>query len=382
MLGGYRLSVVPTRHTDDLAAGRKEHPVSMIRDLRTAVRRPPVPVNPALDVRHDAVVDCAVYRDGSRIAGRCSYDEAMTDVQANGGFVWIGLHEPNEVELSGIAKRFDLHPLAVEDAIQAHQRPKLERYDDMLFAVLKTVRYVEHDELTATSEVVETGEVMVFLGRDYVITVRHGHHGDLRTLRRRLENDPELLVHGPSAVLHAIADYIVDNYLAVTQALQDDIDEVETMVFSATKRRDASRVYQLKREVLELKRAVAPLAGPLHMLAERPMRLVDPDIREYFRDVGDHVVRVSEQVTDFDSLLTSIVQANLAQVTTEQNEDMRKISAWVAIAAVPTAVAGIYGMNFDHMPELHWTYGYPLVLSLIAGACMALHRGFRRNGWL
>ena len=356
--------------------------MSMIRDLRTAVRRPPVPVNPALDIRHDAVVDCAVYRDGSRVAGRCSYDEAMTDVQANGGFVWIGLHEPNEVELSGIAKRFDLHPLAVEDAIQAHQRPKLERYDDMLFAVLKTVRYVEHDELTATSEIVETGEVMVFLGRDYVITVRHGHHGDLRTLRHRLENDPELLVHGPSAVLHAIADHIVDNYLAVTQALQDDIDEVETMVFSATKRRDASRVYQLKREVLELKRAVAPLAGPLHMLAERPMRLVDPDIREYFRDVGDHVVRVSEQVADFDSLLTSIVQANLAQVTTEQNEDMRKISAWVAILAVPTAVAGIYGMNFDHMPELHWTYGYPLVLSLIASACMALHRGFRRNGWL
>ena len=356
--------------------------MSMIRELRTAVRRPPVPANPALGVRHDAVVDCAVYRDGSRVPGQCTYHDAMTDVRANRGFVWIGLHEPNEVELSGIAKRFDLHPLAVEDAIQAHQRPKLERYDDMLFAVLKTVRYVEHEELTATSEVVESGEVMVFLGRDYVITVRHGHHGDLRALRRRLENDPELLVHGPSAVLHAIADHIVDNYLAVTQALQEDIDEVETMAFSATRRHDASRVYQLKREVLELKRAVAPLAEPMHMLAERPMRLVDPEIREYFRDVGDHVVRVSEQVTDFDSLLTSIVQANLAQVTTEQNEDMRKISAWVAIMAVPTAVAGIYGMNFDHMPELHWTYGYPLVLSVVAGMCMALYRGFRRNGWL
>jgi magnesium transporter len=351
----------------------------MIRDLRTAVRRPPVPVAPVLRARGDAVVDCAVYRNGRRVPGRRDHEAALADVRANGGFVWIGLHEPNEVEFSGIAERFDLHPLAVEDAVQAHQRPKLERYDDMLFAVLKTVRYVEHDELSAISEVVETGEVMVFLGRDYVITVRHGHHSDLRMLRRRLENDPELLAHGPSAVLHAIADHIVDNYLAVTEALQDDVDEVETIVFTATRRRDVSRVYQLKREVLALKRAVSPLAAPMHMLAERPMRLVDPDIREYFRDVADHVARVSEQVADFDSLLTSIVQANLAQVTTEQNEDMRRISAWVAILAVPTAVAGVYGMNFDHM---HWTYGYPLVLSLIAVVCLALHRGFRRNGWL
>jgi magnesium transporter len=356
--------------------------MSMIRDLRTAVRRPPAPITPARRVRPDAVVDCAVYRDGRRLPGRRDHGAALDEVRRDGGFVWIGLHEPNEVELSGIAERLDLHPLAVEDAIHAHQRPKLERYDEMLFAVLKTVRYVPHHELAASSEVVETGEVMLFVGRDYVITVRHGHHGDLRALRRRLENDPELLAHGPSAVLHAIADRIVDDYLAVTQALQNDIDEVETMVFTAGRRRDVGRVYLLKREVLELKRAVAPLAAPMHMLAERPMRLVDPDIREYFRDVGDHVARVSEQVADFDSLLTSIVQANLAQVTTEQNEDMRKISAWVAILAVPTAVAGIYGMNFEHMPELRWTYGYPVVLGLIAVVCLVLHRGFRRNGWL
>jgi magnesium transporter len=356
--------------------------MSMIRDLRTAVRRPPAPIAPALRVRHDALVDCAVYRDGRRLPGRRDYETALDEVRRHGGFVWIGLHEPTEVELSGIAQRFDLHPLAVEDAIQAHQRPKLERYDEMLFAVLKTVRYVQHHEHAATSEVVETGEVMVFLGRDYVITVRHGHHGDLRALRRRLESDPELLNHGPSAVLHAIADRIVDDYLAVTRALQDDIDEVETMVFTAVRRRDVGRVYQLKREVLELKRAVAPLAAPMHLLAERPMRLVDPDIREYFRDVGDHVARVSEQVADFDSLLTSIVQANLAQVTTEQNEDMRKISAWVAILAVPTAVAGIYGMNFRDMPELRSAWGYPMALGAMAVSALVLYVVFKRREWL
>jgi magnesium transporter len=301
---------------------------------------------------------------------------------ADSGFVWIGLHEPTEAELSGIAERFDLHPLAVEDAVHAHQRPKLERYDDMLFVVFKTVRYVEHPELTATSEVVETGEVMVFLGRDFVITVRHGAHGELRGLRRRLERDPDVLAHGPSAVLYAVADRVVDDYLIVTQAVQADIDEVETAVFSARRSRDAERIYQLKREVLELKRAVTPLTAPLQRLAERPLRLVEPEIREYFRDVADHLTKVSEQVSSFDELLTTIVHANLAQVTVAQNEDMRKISAWVAIMAVPTMVAGIYGMNFDHMPETEWTFGYPMIVGLTFVFCVLLYRGFRRNGWL
>ncbi|MYW03156.1 magnesium/cobalt transporter CorA [Streptomyces sp. SID3343] len=359
--------------------------MSMIRDLRAAVRplrRTPLPSAPQTVLPGNCVVDCAVYEDGRRVEGYANPDSAIHRVRADGGFVWIGLHEPSALELSGIAERFGLHPLAVEDAVHAHQRPKLERYDDTLFAVFKTVTYVEHEQLSATSEVVDTGEIMVFLGNDFVVTVRHGGHGGLGDLRHRLEHGGELLAAGPSSVLHAVADRVVDTYLDVTRLIQDDIDQVENDVFGGGGAGDAGRIYQLKRELLELKRAVAPLAHPLRRLAERPMRQVHPDIREYFRDVEDHLSRVSEQVASFDELLTSILQANLAQVTVAQNEDMRKISAWVAIFAVPTMVAGVYGMNFEHMPELKWKYGYPMVMSVIVVACALMHRGFRRNGWL
>lgn len=377
--------------------------MSMIRDLRAVVRPAlrrntvsydygPTPSAPA----KSAVVDCAVYRDGVRCSDTLDVREALAAVRAGrtaeacdggDGFVWIGLHEPTEQEFAGIAEEFGLHPLAVEDAVHAHQRPKLERYDDSLFTVFKTIRYVEHAELTASSEVVESGEVMVFTGRYFVITVRHGGHGSLRALRHRLEEDPELLAKGPSAVLHAIADQVVDDYLAVTEAVQDDIEEVEIDVFSApdgksSRGGDAGRIYQLKREVLEFKRAVSPLLRPMQTLGERPMRLIDPEIQKYFRDVADHVARVHEQVTGFDDLLNSILQANLAQATVVQNEDMRKITAWAAILAVPTMITGVYGMNFQHMPELHWTYGYPATLVGILAICYAIHRGFRRNGWL
>jgi len=337
-------------------------------------------------VARDHVVDSAVYVDGCRRPGSCPPFEAIAQVRHNdAGFVWIGLHDPEESELAALADRFDLHPLAVEDAVSDHQRPKLDRYDDMLFTVLKTVRHVHPNEPNGEVEVVETGEIMVFLGRDYVITVRHGEHGGLQGLRRQLEADPERLALGPSAVLHAIMDRVVDDYLAVAAELQEDVDAVENAVFGTpvgSRSRDAERIYVLKREVLEMRRAVNPLTAPLRMLAERPMRLVAPDIREYFRDVGDHLSRVNEQIGAFNELLTTIVQANLAQVTVEQNEDMRRISAWVAILAVPTAVAGIYGMNFEHMPELHWRYGYPLVVLVTLVICLALHRGFHRNGWL
>ncbi|MFF2521654.1 magnesium and cobalt transport protein CorA [Streptomyces liangshanensis] len=375
--------------------------MSMIRDLRAAVR-PSLRKTSASYGKYDnydatrdpsastAVVDCAVYRDGRRVKkDPCvTPHEAMLRVRESGGFAWIGLHEPTEEEFAGIAAEFGLHPLAVEDAVHAHQRPKLERYDDTLFTVFKTIHYVEHTELTATSEVVETGEVMCFTGRDFVITVRHGGKGSLRTLRHRLEEDEELLAKGPSAVLHSIADHVVDGYVAVAAAVQDDIDEVEIDVFSAPSKAagprgsDAGRIYQLKREVLEFKRAVSPLLRPMQLLSERPMRLVDPDIQKYFRDVADHLARVHEQVIGFDELLNSILQANLAQATVAQNEDMRKITSWAAIIAVPTAVCGIYGMNFDHMPELHWRYGYPMVLVAIGVACLTIHRSLKRNGWL
>lgn len=368
--------------------------MSMIRDLRAAVRPAVRRVSHAFtsdEAPSSAVVDCAVYRDGRRLSDRYGLGEALDTVRASGqGFVWIGLHEPTEEEFSGIAARFGLHPLAVEDAVHAHQRPKAERYDDTLFTVFKTIRYVEHAEPAANSEIVGSGEIMVFTGREFVITVRHGGHGSLRALRHRLEDRPDLLAKGPSAVLHAIADQVVDDYLSVADAVQDDIDEVEMEVFShgpggtAGRRRgtDAGRIYQLKREVLEFKRAVSPLLRPMQQLSERPMRLIDPEIQKYFRDVADHMARVNEHVVAFDDLLNSILQANLAQVTVAQNEDMRKISAWVAIIAVPTMVCGIYGMNFDHMPELHWRYGYPAVLAVTLAVCTAIHRGFRRNGWL
>ncbi|MFI1963985.1 magnesium and cobalt transport protein CorA [Streptomyces pathocidini] len=368
--------------------------MSMIRELRAAVRpalrRGETGYGARVEERGtpSSVVDCAVYRDGRRVKDQLAPGEAMERVRTSGGFAWIGLHEPTEPEFAGIAREFGLHPLAVEDAVHAHQRPKLERYDDTLFTVFKTIHYVEHAELTATSEVVETGEVMCFTGRDFIITVRHGGQGSLRALRHRLEDDPELLSKGPSAVLHAIADQVVDGYIAVADAVQDDIDEVEIDVFSSaqgggsSRGGDAGRIYQLKREVLEFKRAVSPLLRPMQLLSERPMRLVDPDIQKYFRDVADHLARVNEQVVSFDELLNSILQANLAQATVAQNEDMRKITAWAAIIAVPTMICGVYGMNFEHMPELEWKYGYELVMGVIATICFTIHRGFKRNGWL
>ncbi|MFE9843667.1 magnesium/cobalt transporter CorA [Streptomyces goshikiensis] len=360
----------------------------MFSNLRRAVSRG---YRRAVDLSHparsplgSAVVNCVVYHEGVRQEGCAEVEEALRRVRKTGeGFVWIGLHEPSQEEIAGLAALFGLHPLAVEDAVNAHQRPKVERYDDTLFSVFKTVRYVEHEELTATSEVVETGELMAFTGEDFVITIRHGGRGTLGPVREELEASPEQLTKGPAAVLHAMADHVVDDYMAVTDAVQNDIDAVETTVFSEYGGRgDAGRIYQLKRELLELRRAVAPLARPLQQLATQPIPVIPPEIRTYFRDVADHLMRATEQIGAYDALLDSILQAHLAQVTVAQNEDMRKITAWAAIVAVPTMVCGVYGMNFDHMPELHWTYGYPAVLVVMAVICYVIHRGFRRNGWL
>jgi magnesium transporter len=355
------------------------------RVARLARRRPRVDLShPARSPLGSAVVNCVTYKKGVRVPGVRDLVDAVKEVRKHDdGFVWLGLHEPTDREFAGVAELFELHPLAVEDAVNAHQRPKVERYGETLFAVFKTVCYVEHTELTATSEVVDTGEIMVFVGQDFVITVRHGRHGSLGPLREALEADPEQLAKGPAAVLHAIADHVVDEYLTVTDAVHGDIDQVETDVFAENgARADPGRIYQLKRELLELKRAVAPLGRPLLDLASRPMRVIDPEIQAYFRDVSDHLLRVTEQIAAFDELLNSILQAHLAQVTVAQNEDMRKITAWAAVVAVPTMVCGVYGMNFDHMPELHWRYGYGLVIGVISVACLALYRGFRRNGWL
>ncbi len=327
------------------------------------------------------VVDCAVYVEGRRQAP-VDPEDALRVAQETGGFVWLGLHEPSEVELGALADRHGLHPLAVEDAVFAHQRPKLERYGDALFMVLKTAIYVEHEQLTATSEVVETGEVMIFVGPHYVITVRHGDHGALGGLRHRLEEQPDLLRLGPAAVLYAVADLVVDTFVDVAEAVEDDVDELEASVFSPERTDDIGRLYQLKRELMALRRAVSPLEAPLQKLAEREVDVVPDAMRSYFRDVHDHAIRVRDQVAGLDELLTSILQASLARTSMGDNEDMRKISAWAGIVAVPTAIAGIYGMNFEYMPELEWRLAYPVVLLIILSACLLLYRGFKRNGWL
>jgi magnesium transporter len=328
-----------------------------------------------------AVVDCAVYVQGRR-EPPVQPMEALDSAVEKDGFVWLGLFEPTEAELGAIAERYGLHPLAVEDAVYAHQRPKLERYDGDLFMVLKTARYVEHEHLTATSEVVDTGEVMVFVGPHHVITVRHGDHNDLAELRTRLEEQRDLLCLGPSAVLYAVADLVVDSFVDVAEQVQDDVDELEASVFSPERTDDVGRLYQLKRELMSLRRAVAPLEVPLQKLAERQIDGVPDPMRSYFRDVLDHAIRVRDQVGGLDELLSSILQASLARTQMADNEDMRKISAWAGIIAVPTAIAGIYGMNFEFMPELQWRWGYPMVLLVIVVACSLLYRGFKRNGWL
>jgi magnesium transporter len=355
--------------------------LSSFRPTRLAGRGVPLP---KLHVPISAyVVDCAVYVKGVRLPGRWTHDRALAEVHQRGeGFVWIGLHEPDEEQIKGIADVFGLHELAVEDAVNAHQRPKLERYDDTLFMVLKTVCYVGHAQPTTANEIVETGEIMVFVGTDFVITVRHGEHSSLQRVRRKLEDDPEQLALGPAAVLHAIADHVVDSYLEVTGAIEDDIDEMEAEVFTPRSPMDAEQIYVMKREVLELRRAVVPLGPPVRKLTEGYSSLVPHEVRSYFRDVDDHLVTVTDRVAGFNELLTTLVDAVLAKTTMRQNNDMRKITAYAAMISVPTMIAGIYGMNFQYMPELQWRYGYPLVLGVIAVLITTLFRVFRRNQWL
>ena len=370
----------PTRHRIPISMPRNiPNPAALVRRKSPSTSTAPEASRPT----RDPIVRCAVYAKGQIVTHDVSFREASRIARESDGFVWMGLHEPTAHDFEPIAEEFGLHPLAVEDAIVAHQRPKLERYDDTLFLVLKTCRYVEHETLTASSEVIATSEVMVFLGANFVITVRHGDFGELGEMRRRLENDDNgLLELGPAAVMYAVADTVVDRYLDVANDVEIDLDELEESVFSPNRSQDASRIYQLKRELLELKRAVSPLAVPLQTLSTRSLPLVPEPIREYFRDVEDHLSRVRDTVSGLDELLSSILQASIARLSLSENEDMRKITSWAAIFAVPTAIAGIYGMNFDFMPELHWEYGYPAVILVIATICFLLYRGFKRNHWL
>ncbi|MDG4762815.1 magnesium and cobalt transport protein CorA [Solwaraspora sp. WMMD406] len=352
------------------------------RMLHSADGTPVAEASPPPEPR-SGIVDCALYIDGIRQPGSWKHPEALaTARRERNAFVWLGLHEPSLAEMAGIADTYGLHELAVEDAVKAEQRPKLEQFGEVHFLVLRTARYVDHEKLTGDSEVVETGQVMLFIGQGFVITVRHGDACRLAPVRADLERNRDLMVQGPWAVAYAVTDRVVDLYLEVTDRVETDLDTVEADVFSPEASDKVHEIYQLKRELVEFKRTVAPLQRPMMTLTAEINEVVPVEIRRYFRDVQDHLSRVVEQVNAYDDLLNSILQARLAQVTVAQNNDMRKIAAWAGIAAVWTALAGIYGMNFEFMPETGWTFGYPIVLALMLGISLVLYRSFRRNGWL
>ena len=322
------------------------------------------------------IVDCALYRDGQRTEVGTHWRELRSRSGQDGDFVWIGLHEPSHEEIAEVADVFGLHPLAVEDAVQAHQRPKLERFGDMVFLVLKTLWYVDAEDA------VETGEIALFVGEDFVVSVRHGQGNELHSAREELETSRKVMAHGPGGVLYAVIDRVVDEYLDVVDELIVDVDEIETSVFSTQRTNDSSRIYVLKRELAEVRRAVLPLREPVSRLASGAVNAVPEKAAPFFRDVADHLARAAETVDSLDGLLSTAFDAHLAQISVQQNDDMRKISAGAALIVVPTLIAGIYGMNFTHMPELGWTYGYPFSLLLMATAAGLLWVLFKKSGWL
>lgn len=325
------------------------------------------------------IVDNALYRQGIRVdCGTATSDLVGVRSRATdeGDFVWIGLHEPTKHELDTVADLYGLHPLAVEDALTAHQRPKLEQYEDSLFLTLKTLWYVDENDA------VETGEINMFIGTNFVVTVRHGAGGGLHDARLTLEGMQSVLAHGPSAVVYAVCDQVVDAYEAVADELVIDVDEVESSVFADKRTNDSERIYILKRELAEMRRAVLPLRDPVNRFAGGIARGIHPDSAPYFRDVADHLNRVAETMDGLESLLSAAFEAHLAQISLQQNDDMRKISAVVGLIAAPTLVAGIYGMNFAHMPELNWVLGYPMSLLMMVSSSLAIWIVARRSGWL
>jgi magnesium transporter len=322
------------------------------------------------------IVDCAIYDEGTRRDGDVDPADALEAARGKGSFVWIGLYEPSADEFDSIQREFDLHELAVEDALHAHQRPKLETYGDTVFLVLKTARYIDPEEI------VQFGEILVFLGDDFIVTVRHGDASGLQGVREDLERRPDLLGHGPGAVLHGIVDRVVDDYFPAVAGLEEDIDEVENSVFSSERTNPAERIYRLKRETQQFHHATTPLLDPMDRLTGGRVGQIHPEVQTYFQDVNDHLARITDRLDVLGDGLNSILQANLAQVTVQQNDDVRRISAIVAIIAVPTAIAGIYGMNFEDMPELKWNLGYPVVIGVMLLICFGLYRYFRRVGWL
>jgi magnesium transporter len=363
-------------------------PDALPEALRPLAHEPRQPrVESAPHPPNEALVDCAVYAEGHRLPGKFTYTAALRKVREiemleHQGFVWVGLREPDKTQMQEVADVFGLHPLATEDAVCAHQRPKVERYDETLFLVLKTVKYVEHESVVLARQIVETGEIMVFVGRDFVVTVRHGEHGGLSEVRRRLDADPEQLRLGPYAVMHAITHDVVNRYLEVSHLIEADIDSIEGLAFAPGRKLDVEPIYLLKREVVELRRCVNPLSGAFNRIQQENKDLISKEVRRYLRDLADHHAEAADHIASYDDMLNSLIQAALARVGMQQNNDMRKMAAWAGILAFPTMVAAIYGMNFHFMPELNWTWGYPGIMALMAAACLVLYFQFRRNNWL
>ncbi|MEO3744045.1 magnesium and cobalt transport protein CorA [Plantactinospora sp. B5E13] len=359
-----------------------QSPPELSMDPRGAEQAPPA---------EESVVTSALYRDGQRIDGPASLSETCRRLREQPGtMAWIGLYRPTERQLLAVAEEFGLHELAVEDAIVAHQRPKLERYGDTLFVVLRAARYLDE------AEEVDFGEVHVFVGANFVLTVRHGQAPDLTAVRRRMENDPDLLRRGPEAVLYAILDSVVDGYAPVVGGLQNDIDEIETEVFGGDPR-VTRRIYELSREVIEFQRATRPLLDILRGLeAGFEKYATDEELRRYLADVADHATTASERVYEFRQILADILTLNatlvsqaqneevknLTQASYAQNEEIKRISSWAAILFAPTLIGTVYGMNFDHIPELHWVFGYPYALFLMLVVCTTLYLIFKRRNWL
>ena len=377
-----------------------ERRTSAFRVLKKPAKR--APLRPATDqtvpvaeqersATKSSIVTAAIYEDGHRTHTCSTLGEAFERLREHpSGMAWIGLYRPSPHELHSLASEFDLHPLAIEDALEAHQRPKLERYGDTLFVVLRAARYLD------AAEEVEFAELHVFVGPDFVITVRHGAAPDLAAVRRRMEGTPELLKRGPEAVLYAILDAVVDGYGPVVAGVGNDIDEIEIEVFGNAPE-VSRRIYELSREVVDFQRATRPLAKTLDGLSGGFEKYgIDEELRRYLRDVADHVTHVVENVDGFRQALQDILTVNatlvgqeqneemkaLAEASHAQNEEIKKISAWAAILFAPTLVGTIYGMNFDRMPELTWVWGYPLALAMMAVVCVGLYAVFKHRDWL
>ena len=322
------------------------------------------------------IVDSALYQNGNRVAGPSDISDLVDIARTSGGFVWLGLAEPTQGEFEHVVGELNFHPLAVEDAVHAQQRPKIEEYEGLTFFTLKTVFYNE------SNSAISTGELICFVEKEFIVIVRHGEGTPLVTVRHELEAKPEFLKLGSFAVLHAVVDRVIDEYTLIATELENDVINLETKVFSGKRQTFSQEIYFLKRELIEYRHAIEPLVIPLQKLLSETYSHTPEILKPFFRDTLDHLLRACEHASGMDSLLTTALQADLAHVQVRQNEDVRRISAWVALAAGPTMVAGIYGMNFKFMPELSWKYGYPLVLGVVASLSAYLLYKFKKADWL